>query len=275
MGLLGSGNISFSEKFVFKSVGELHFFSWQRKNFPSFLFPKQNRNETVSFSRTQLVPGLDCSFCRSFRIAVAVRPTALLQETWECWEPWASLDLGLSQNLPGCLCSPMGGWALAGLSVTKFLRQIAFECSSSGDWYLPYFQQIHLRDASERAGKMQNCWCPHTMLWSLMGEAELGRLHSHAGGQASQEKTWPDYLRSGENSSRPVCVCAYLCVSKSWFADEILFFWEMMDQFLKAVSSGVLILKYWCIRCQWYFLYQEMENPWANSWVAIHLKKNK
>lgn len=51
--------------------------------------------------------------------------------------------------------------------------------------------QLQLRDAWEGAGKLQKCWCPHTIWWTRTGEAELVRLRSHKGSQVSREKTWP------------------------------------------------------------------------------------
>lgn len=93
-----------------------------------------------------------------------------------------------------------------------------------------------------------------------MGEAELGRLHSHADNQTSQERTWADPSDLSK-AHHDQSVSMHISVSKLRLADETALCWKMMDLFLRAVSLGVLILKSWCLKFQVQFLYHGMENP--------------
>lgn len=143
----------------------------------------------IWFSRTQLVPGLIPNFCRGCRVAFAVRPLTVLWENWKSWESWAATDLGLSQSRPGFLSSPEGDQALVRLSAFRFSRQVAFETAVQvGTLVVSTLsaEQLQLRDVWEGAGKLQKCWCPHTIWWTRTHEAELVRLCSHKSSQVSR-----------------------------------------------------------------------------------------
>lgn len=111
MGLLGSGNISVSEKVAFQvSVGTTlrGFFKFSAKEKFLKVPPLPHSPNKMGAEWFHLVGLSWCLGCRGCRVAVAVRPMTLLQENWKCWGSWAALDLGLSQSLPGFLCFPWG-----------------------------------------------------------------------------------------------------------------------------------------------------------------------
>lgn len=176
--------------------------------------------------------------------------------------------MGYSQSFWEFPCSiPHGRASSSNALSIKVLKASSFwEYSSVGTCITCMFfaEQLQFWDVWEGAGKVQKCWYLCAIGQSHMGEAELGRLHSHADNQTSQERTWaaPSDLSKAHHDQS---VSMYISVRKLRLADETALCWKMMDLFLRAVSLGVLILKSWCLKFQVQFLYHGMENPWVNS----------
>lgn len=152
--------------------------------------------------------------------------------------PWILGSAGVSQGFCASLRE-----ALARLSVFKLARQASFEITVQvGTLAVSRLsaEQLQLRDEWEAAGKLQKCWCPRADPhgWGRAREAAFPHLHRQPGEQ-------------GES-------------------------WEMIDWFLRTVSSEMLLLKYWCLWFQCY-LYQGVEKSLSKllGWNAIKEKKQK
>lgn len=173
----------------------------------------------VSFNRTSLVPGLQFSNSITLFLAEAVG-WQVLSHLWlfcgsgNAGSPGLPRVLGSARACPGFCASLRRGQALARLSVFKFAKQIYFESAVQVRTLAvsrPSAEQLQLRDEWEAAGKLQKCWCPRAAMhgWGRAWEAAFLHLRRQPGVQGKS--------------------------------------WELIDRFLRTISSEMLVLKYWCL----------------------------